>query len=37
MVRLGIDVKRRVVGFTVWPKLYGAEVKGCVQGCICSK
>ena len=31
MVGSGVDVKWRVVGFAVWPKLSGVEVKGCIQ------
>ena len=31
MVGLGVDVKGRVVGFAVWPKLSGVEVKDCIQ------
>ena len=31
IVRSGVDKKRRVVGFAVWPKLFGIEIKDCVQ------
>ena len=31
MVGSDVDVKGRVVGFAVWPKLSGVEVKGCIQ------
>ena len=31
MVGSGVDVKGRVVGCAVWPKLSGVEVKGCIQ------
>ena len=31
MVRSSVDVKGRVVGFVVWSKLSGVEVKGCIQ------
>ena len=36
MVRSSADVKRRVVGFTICPKLSGVEVKDYVQN-ICLK
>ena len=31
MVRSGVNVEGRVVGFAVLPKLSGVEVKGCIQ------
>ena len=31
MIGSSANVKRRVVGFAVWPKFSGVEVKGWVQ------
>ena len=31
MVGSSVNVKGRVVGFAVWPKLSEFEVKGCIQ------